>query len=169
MVILLPRPPINKFIGGPGGITKCSFTQVPGKISEGCPNCPKHRSKGEIQVASVLDKLNINYAQEWRHQTLSHRKYDFYFQYNNRNYIIEYDGRQHFESNEVFDRQHTLKERREVDKIKTYIAYITGYTIIRQDYNLGIADVETHIINGINNNSKIFIIGYQDNQQTRIY
>lgn len=135
------------------------FSKLPGNIraGQGCPHCPKIRSKGEIQVSSILDKLNIHYIQEWRHPNLNHRRFDFEFTYNNMNYIIEYDGRQHFESRLGFDNLLTLQEKHEIDKIKTYVAYITNYNIIRLDYTLNIMDLETHIINALNSTNKIYV------------
>lgn len=131
----------------------------PGNVKHGrlCIHCPRVESKGERAVSLILDEIGIKYTKQWIHPLLPCRKYDFYMNYNDINYIIEYDGRQHFENVDIFDNSMNLETRQEIDKIKTYVAYTTGYKIIRLDYTLNTDGLKLSIINALNTKIPIYV------------
>lgn len=63
------------------------------------------------------------------------KRYDFTFVYNDRNYIIEYDGIQHFTRIDFFcPNENSFNQRRDVDINKTIAALNAGYILIRISY-----------------------------------
>lgn len=63
--------------------------------------------------------------------------FDFAFNYHGRGYLLEYDGRQHFEYVPYFHK--TLLRFREAqarDKTKTQLALEMGFRVIRLDYRI---------------------------------
>ena len=130
---------------------------TPGYIKSGrwCSYC--NQSRGERAVMTILNKMGIVFIPQWRHPKLTNRRYDFRFDYNGYQYIIEYDGGQHFESIEFFDKQRTLEERQEIDKLKTHIACGTGYKLIRLDFTLSELDLESHIMTGLTSGESLYV------------
>lgn len=57
--------------------------------------------------------------------------YDIYFKLNGKEYIIEWDGRQHFEDRDTFGM--SLVEHQNIDKIKTELARSNNVCLIRID------------------------------------
>lgn len=109
---------------------------------------------------------------------LPKKRYDFYFIYNNRHYIIEFDGIQHFHHIEFFSPtiEHYNK-RRQTDITKTIHTLNQGYYIIRiahddinyvddiitgcindpePKYRLSVSDMETYnwLLDGITSQMK---------------
>lgn len=84
----------------------------------GCPFC--NESKGEIKISRILDKLNINYIRQKTFEGCigKKRKLPFDFYLPEKNLIIEYDGKQHFEIIEVFGGNNAFNETQLNDKIK---------------------------------------------------
>lgn len=73
------------------------FWQVPSSHLRGigCPKCSA--SKGELFVEKVLRDLNLSYkSQHYIGIQGSYVLVDFYLKYNNNEYIIEYNGMQHY-------------------------------------------------------------------------
>lgn len=111
-----------------------------------CPVCRK--SKGEFAVSLILNKWKVKYNTQHVIQPLNNRRYDLYFEIEGQKYIVEFDGRQHFDSIEFFDKRQSLEERQEVDIIKSYLAVNTGHVLIRIDHTQ-LDDVEKHLITAI--------------------
>lgn len=88
---------IWKFQCDCGNIIECNGTDVRRGNTSSC-GCLK--SKGEQKIQEILSKNNIYYVKEKIfdncvfEDTQSYAKFDFYLP--NLNYIIEYDGKQHF-------------------------------------------------------------------------
>lgn len=61
----------------------------------GCPKCCKEQSKGCKIIEQELKKLNIDYEKE-RFLNNSLQRFDFYIVFDNKEYAIEYNGRQHY-------------------------------------------------------------------------
>lgn len=65
-----------------------------------CPKC-RNKSKGEIEIRSILDELNINYVSQYKLNGCKNKyllRFDFAIFKDNKLYcLIEFDGRQHFE------------------------------------------------------------------------
>ena len=118
----------------------------------GCPKCKF--SKGELVCSKHLENLNIEYEPEYRLNSIKSKRYDFYFEYNGKQYLLEYDGIQHFEFISHFHR--TLDEfhqRQEVDIMKTKTALKYGYNIIRIDYT-NLDKVDEHLDKALQGDNK---------------
>lgn len=66
-------------------------------------------SKGNVKIADLLDEANIEYETEKTFPTCKDKKelpFDFYV---NNEYLIEYDGSQHFDTTSIFDYEYTHK------------------------------------------------------------
>ena len=102
---------------------------------DGCKVCARARveSRGAAAVRKYLDDHKLAHDDECILEPLPNRYYDFRtFYINGRWYIIEFDGRQHFE---FIPGWHgdigTFEENQEIDKLKNHIAILLGYTVIR--------------------------------------
>jgi hypothetical protein len=98
-----------------------------------CPQCGC--SIGERKIRAFFREFNIPFYPQFRLATLPSRKYDFYFHYNGQNYLVEYDGEQHFRYVRKYHREKSrFIESQIVDRIKTYYAIVSGCHLIRIDY-----------------------------------
>ena len=113
-----------------------------------CPICKQ--SKGELEVSRVLNSLGIAFIPQYRHPYLTSHSYDFYFTYNGKAYIIEFDGIQHFNEISFFQNHDNFKRRQEYDRLKTFVALTTGYRIIRIDYTK-IDQIANYIVHALQN------------------
>lgn len=126
----------NKFTvsSGKSIITKCPHcgyekNMVIAKLSEkgfSCPKCSDGVSYSEKFLMSVLDQLSVNYTYQ-----LSKKKlewcgsfiYDFYLEVNDKNIIIETNGRQHYEENGLHKLgNYTFTDQQENDYTKRQLA-----------------------------------------------
>jgi len=101
------------------------------KVESGCPKCvlKKSGSKPERMCLEQLELLNIQPLLQTNLHYIPTKRYDFLFNNNN---IIEMDGLQHFKFTEHWHKtDKKFKENQNVDKIKTIIPYINGYSILR--------------------------------------
>jgi hypothetical protein len=113
-----------------------------------CPNCGKIKYKAihsiynnktiscscgdkipytEKIMNSTLTQLQLNFKTQLNKYDLSwcqNYRYDFYFKYNNEQYICEVNGLQHYKDVERFKR--TLEEEQENDRIKKELALSNG-------------------------------------------
>lgn len=95
-------------------------------------------SKGSRKIKTILEKNNISFIQEKRFADLRFEdtgyqaRFDFYV---NDEYIIEYDGRQHFiQGNGVYDNEEKFMRIQEHDRIKNEYCHSHGIPIIRIPY-----------------------------------
>lgn len=103
---------------------------------EGCPRCVE--SKGEAEVARVLDELGIEYITQWWHISCSYRRpliFDFFLPAYG--VLIEFDGRQHF-TPVRWTKDVTVKRAKidfvrvqHRDRVKTLWASANGYRLLR--------------------------------------
>jgi hypothetical protein len=109
----------------------------------GCPTC--RSSKGELACGRYLDSIGIPYLREFIIANLDRKRFDFLFAFEQREYLLEFDGEQHFK---VMKHHHKtmndLLDRKEIDILKTEKALDAGYFIIRIDYTQ-LDKVATHI------------------------
>lgn len=101
------------------------FTQIADKhlSGQGCPKCAlqKHTSKAESIIEQYLRKTNISFSREHTFPDCKNKyvlRFDFYIQYNNKNVIIEYNGKQHYEASENWGGQKRLELTKINDSIK---------------------------------------------------
>ena len=101
----------------------------------GCPNC--NESKGELKIKEILKKKNVIFIfqktfNDCRNKNNKKLKFDFYLQ--NKNILIEYDGRQHYEPIEYFGGIISHEKLVEYDKIKNQYAEYNKIKLIRISY-----------------------------------
>lgn len=109
----------------------------------GCSKCST--SKGEIQCCVTLDKLGIPYQCQYILPSLPRKRYDIFFTVANNSYLLEFDGKKHFEFDPHFYKSiHDFHERHQIDIDKTYHARASGLKLICIDY------IHYHISTAIN-------------------
>ncbi len=119
-----------------------------GRRYTGCPIC--RNSKGEIKVAEILSIKNIEFFREFKFNTCRHvlpLPFDFYFIYNGKPCVIEYQGEQHYNLTGFGSNpQYLLKRIQRNDAIKKEFCLqnsIRFLTIPFHDFNI----IETIIDN----------------------
>lgn len=134
---------------------KCQFCEFKWKSnvdhrtkrkSIGCLNCSLGTSYGERECKEVLTKLCIPFEKEFVIPIKGNRKrFDFQFVYNGRNYLLEFDGEQHFIEGKFYHPKPTdFLERQKIDVQKTIWGINSGYFVIRIDY-MSEKHIEEHI------------------------
>lgn len=101
--------------------------------AQGCPTC--NSSKGEAKIHEFLKSLDIYPERQKTFPDCKHRwklRFDFYFKLNDLQFLIEYDGQQHFDGWNA--REDTLKYIQRNDSIKTAFALANGFHLIRIPY-----------------------------------
>lgn len=129
---------------------KCGYEwkQIPTSILQGygCPNC--RASKGEKEVANVLEKLQVCYKREFRIKECKDKKslpFDFAIFYNEKLCcLIEYQGEQHYRirKNSLFGK--TLTDRIKKDNIKRTFCKENNINLIEIPYT--ISNIEQFIL-----------------------
>jgi hypothetical protein len=93
-------------------------------------------SIGEQNIASILEDNNIDYIKEYIPKNIDNNRklrYDFYLPDYNR--LIEFDGKQHFyPCGGSWDKNDSLEQRQERDKIKNKYAIDNNIQLIRIPY-----------------------------------
>lgn len=117
----------------------------------GCPRCSllASESAGEREIAASLALLEIPYEREKRFRQCrggggKPLPFDFSFHYCNAAFLVEYDGRQHFQPIERYGGQEKLRIQQGHDAIKTKFAADNGYILIRIPYT--VEQIETYLI-----------------------
>lgn len=101
----------------------------------GCPECSS--SRGEAMIAKILDKYHIAYEYPKKFEDLRAKRllhYDFYLpEYN---VLIEYQGKQHYESVNYFGGEKRFKYQQKHDQMKRNYARKHGYKLIEIPYTI---------------------------------
>lgn len=98
-----------------------------------CSQCGA--SNGEREIRRILSLYSIPFLQQAVMPNLPGRKYDFYFQYNGRAYLLEYDGEQHFTYVRKYHKtKQGFLEAQQIDQLKTFSGVQIGCQVIRIDY-----------------------------------
>ena len=120
-----------------------------------CKTCGS--SIGEREIRLILREYGVVFTQEYVLPMIPYRRYDFYFCYNNRHYLIEFDGEQHFS---YVRKYHKTKanfiEGQLIDRVKTYAAWNSGMTIIRIDYTQR-DNIRHHIITAVHSPNLVYL------------
>jgi len=120
-----------------------------------CKECGS--SIGERNIRDILKGYGISFIQQYQIKMLPSRKYDFYFEYNGRKFLIEFDGEQHFHYVRKYHKNKIkFIESQIIDRIKTYAAWNSGMTIIRIDYTQ-IENIKQHLLNGISSTNMVYL------------
>jgi len=111
------------------------FKQTPNShlSGQGCPTC--RESKGEKRIREYLVKRGIVFNGQKKFDgciNKSNLLFDFYLP--NRNILIEYDGKQHFEVVKIFGGFKGFKERQINDKLKNEFSIKNNIHLIRIPY-----------------------------------
>lgn len=128
---------------------KISISKIYGKRNILCSNCSDGVSYPEKIMFNVLKELNTNFIYQLSKINAlwcKNKRYDFYFELDNKKYIIETHGEQHYEEKSNF--KQSLKEIQENDKIKKELAIKKG---IKEENYITI-DCRKSELNWIKNN-----------------
>ena len=101
-----------------------------------CPTCLKKESTYSRQVRAWLEENGLKYITEFWFEDCKDIRvlpFDFYISYNNKIFLIEVDGAQHYYESPIFNNL-TLEERKSKDRIKTDYCEQHGYTLLRIPY-----------------------------------
>ena len=137
--------PIEKYKGRMTKIKhKCNncgniYEQTPNDLLRGhfgCPYCTL-QSHGEKYIRNYLNSNSIKYTPQKKFHDLKDKtylSYDFYLP--DYNILIEYQGKQHYESIDYFGGENTFKKQQEHDNIKREYAKENGYKLLELKYTL---------------------------------
>lgn len=96
-----------------------------------CPKCNDGISYPNKFAFNFLEQLKINFIPEYSQPWSDGRKYDFFFNHNNKSYILEMDGSWHFNDNSLSGQ--TKEKSHEIDVWKDDVAERHGIKVIRID------------------------------------
>ena len=94
-------------------------------------SCGCLKSVGEQKIASILQEHNILFEREKIFSDFKPYRYDFYV---NKSYIIEYDGKQHFQDYSWGNEKHSKEETQKKDLLKNQYCFKNQIPIIRIPY-----------------------------------
>lgn len=93
-------------------------------------------SQGEARCGDLLIGMGLQPISQYRIQLLPDYRFDYHFIYQEREYLLEFDGQQHFEFTSWFHRtQRSFENKRQRDFLKSAVALMSGYYLIRIAYN----------------------------------
>lgn len=99
-----------------------------------CSSCGCLKSKGEFKINQILNQNNISFKREYSFDDCKYSfplKFDFYI---NNQYLIEYDGQQHFYAINYFGGEENFKIQQERDQIKNEYCKTHNIPLIRIPY-----------------------------------
>lgn len=100
-----------------------------------CPKC--NESKGEKKISDILNSLGIKYTSQKRFPECKYKNtlsFDFYVSNKKSKLLIEFDGKQHFESVDIFGGDNGLRVTQLRDKIKNDFAKEKDIPLLRIPY-----------------------------------
>src|SRR5574341_470816 len=121
------------------------------KAGNNCPFCSD--SRGETRIYRFLRSYYIYPERQKKFDECKDKRYlpfDFFFSLDNRLFLIEYDGEQHFMPTSNWYGRGRLEEVRRRDTIKNIFALKNGFILIRVPYtekyieNFLIIEIEKH-------------------------
>lgn len=121
----------------------------------GCPKCKS--STGELEIASILNKQNIQYLEQlgFNDCTASNNRrllFDFYLPFYNT--CIEFDGEQHFKSIKYWGGDKGFERRQVYDRIKNDYCKSNNIPLLRIKFdNINIEETIKEFLQKININS----------------
>lgn len=133
------------------GLCGNEFVALPAKINNGhITSCGcAIQSSGERYILSVLDGMQIEYSQQYMFADCKYKnslRYDFAV-FNNHKllYLIEYNGKQHYEQIEFFGGQVGFKETKARDKIKKQYCKLNNIPLLILPYTLSNDEIKKQI------------------------
>lgn len=132
------------------------FQDIPARIANnhksscGC----KTQSSNERIIESILSNYGVDYVRQKRFDDCKYKytlPFDFaVYKDNNLLCLIEYDGKQHFESVDLFGGEEEFQVRKIRDEIKNQYCLDKGIKLLRLNYKDNLSDMKTKIVNIIN-------------------
>lgn len=121
-----------------GNFIDVSGTDLRGKKVLSCGKCPTRQSNGEKSISRMLTNAGIEFLSEYSFDDFTYEtghtpRYDFYIPC--RNYIIEFDGVQHFQATSGWNTPEVYQKNVERDAIKNQYCWNNNISIIRIPYN----------------------------------
>jgi len=112
------------------------FEQIPQSHlhSSGCPKC--NESKGEKKIRKLLNEYNIEFESQKTFSKCKNKRvlpFDFYLP--TYGICIEYDGKQHYESIDIWGGYEVLRYIQQNDEIKTQYCLNNGIKLLRIKYD----------------------------------
>lgn len=98
----------------------------------GCPYCSQ--SKGEEQIAKDLTSWGIHFTRQKKFDACKDKRclpFDFFFQIGKVKFLVECDGKQHFEPIEAWGGDDNFEQIQHRDAIKTRFAEKHGFVLVR--------------------------------------
>jgi very-short-patch-repair endonuclease len=117
-------------------VCKCGWAEQIQTKLKNRSGCIDHRStisNGESECQRILKTMNIPFKSQFKFLPTNRERYDLQFIYNNCNYILEFDGGQHFKPWRK-ESETQFQTRQYQDIQKTNAAISANYFIIRIDY-----------------------------------
>lgn len=112
----------------------------------GCDFCGDGKSYNEKIMFYILEQMKIDFIPEYSPKWISPKRYDFYFKLNDKEYIIEMDGRFHSEYNNISNQ--TVKKSKEIDSYKDKVALEHDIEVIRIDCKISSLEyIRNNILN----------------------
>lgn len=124
------------------------FQQLPEIHLRGC-GCPKCKSsQGELFIKNLLEGLKINFEYQKRitYNDLNMRV-DFYLELNNKKYVIEYNGAQHYKSVNFYGGEEQFKKQQNRDFMLREYCSISGITLVEIKYSASKEEITKFIKN----------------------
>ena len=119
-----------------------------------CSKCSDKISYPNKFGFNLLEQLQIDFETEYNPEWIKPKRYDFYFELNDKKYIIEMDGGFHNKDNNLSGQ--TKEESKVIDDEKDRLARLHGIEVIR--INCAYSNIETrfeYIKNSIIQNNKL--------------
>lgn len=109
-------------------------------------------SKGERAISAILDRHGIAYETQYELGYYVHS--DFAVRYNDKLFLIEYDGRQHYHPVKYFGGRWAYFLQRLRDTAEKWECRSRNLPLLRVRYDLPFDQIEPLVLNFLNNNSK---------------
>lgn len=94
-------------------------------------SCGCIKSRGEQKISEMLTKANIPFTKEYIFEDFKPYRYDFFVE---NKYVIEYDGKQHFEDFSWGDNEYRAEDIQKRDLLKNQYCWRRNIPIIRIPY-----------------------------------
>ena len=96
--------------------------------------CLRVKSKGEVAIKNILEKLNLQCITQHKYSDCKNKKillFDFFV---NNKFIVEFDGKQHFQQVSIFGGIDAFTEQKKCDRIKNIYCIKNNIPILRISY-----------------------------------
>ena len=138
-----------------------TFAITIGRVKRGrwCPTCGS--SVGERRIREFFRAYQIPFIPQAVIPVLPTRRYDYYFEWNGKRYIVEFDGEQHFRFVRKYHKaKGNFYQAQAIDRVKTYIGLQSGCHVIRVDYTQR-ETVAWHIVTAVNLDSPLYLSNFE--------